>query len=430
MLKRVAVSDVQMGMFIHKMEGNWFKHPFWKSKFLLDDPENLDDLRASYVETVIIDTAKGKDILRAPQSASAAAASSPRKDTRPASERLASSRVASLKSRQSVDLRSTAPTSTAKETKTAAVVADKAQKVIAKAFGDARLGKTVNMRKVEPLVEDIYASLRRNPHAFSGLMRCKLNNEFVYRHALAVSALMVSLACKMKLSPDLVREAGMAGLFLDIGVNRLPKDAAAPNGDYSNAPPHIWQQHVQYGEQALAEAGGFPEAVVGACLQHHERMDGSGFPNGLKGDQIGQLARMAAICDSFNYMLVDGDGSAAMDPAEAVSRLRDMCDKFDPVILRHFVEAVGIYPVGSFVRLRSDRLAMVIDEDPEDVDQPTVSTFYSLETNERILPTKIELARCYGKDAIVGIADLSGLVLPEPEQLRELIFLQTHKLKK
>lgn len=426
MLKRVPVSDVELGMFIHKMEGSWFKHPFWKSRFLLDHPDNLDQLRSSALQSVIIDTERGKDVAPPP---SAPAASPPRIPAKPAPGRRTSVRVAALKSRQSVDLTSTQPTDTTREAGAAKIVAERAQKAVSSVFADARLGKTPSLRKVEPLVQDIYASVQRNPQALSGLMRCKLNNEFVYRHALAVSALMVSVARKMGLSPDEVREAGLAGLFLDIGTNHLPKDAAAPNGDYSNAGPAIWRQHVLLGEKTLQEAGNFPEGVVRACLQHHERMDGSGFPHGLKGPEISLIGRISAICDTFDYLLVGASGTPPLDPAEAVRQLRDMGDAFDPEVLRNFIESVGIYPIGSFVRLRSERLAMVVDVDREEVDKPTVRTFYSLASNERTRPATIDLARCYGEDEIVGIADLSGLMLPEPEQLRDLLFLQAHKLK-
>lgn len=104
-----------------------------------------------------------------------------------------------------------------------------------------------------------------------------------------------------------------------------------------------------------------------------------------------------------------------------------MAGAFDPDILQHFIESVGIYPVGSFVRLRSERIAMVIDEDPEDHEHPVVKPFYSLTQDCRIQGKVIHLAQCQGEDEIIGIADLSGLVLPEEKQLRDLLFLTAHK---
>ena len=165
-----------------------------------------------------------------------------------------------------------------------------------------------------------------------------------------------------------------------------------------------------------------------ACLQHHERIDGIGFSNGFGQEEIGQIGRMAAICHTFDYMLTKTASTKALDPAAAIQKLLEMNGAFDADILQFFIESVGLYPVGSFVRLRSDKLALVIDEDPKHRNKPVVQAFYSFASEERIIPRGIELARDQIKDEIIGIADLYGLGLPEDGQLRELIFLSAHKL--
>jgi HD-GYP domain-containing protein (c-di-GMP phosphodiesterase class II) len=340
MLKRVAVSDVKLGMFIHKMEARWFDHPFWKSRFLLDDSDDLHELRSSRIKSVIIDTAKGADIAPRPaeqqtRTVAAAPGSRPRA---PVATRL-TSRVAALKSRQSTDPQSTRAANMARDVSAAQKVASRAQKGLAKVFLDARLGKAIKLQSIEPLVQEIYTSVQRNPHAFSGLMRCKLNNEFVYRHGLAVSALMISLARKMRLDARETYEAGLAGLFLDIGTNYLPADPAPANGDYRNAAQSIWRQHVMLGHNALTAAGSIPQGVLDACLQHHERMDGTGFPAGLAGLDISRVARMAAICDTFDYLLLDCEAASALDPGAAIAALKDMPGAFDADILQHFIES-------------------------------------------------------------------------------------------
>jgi HD-GYP domain-containing protein (c-di-GMP phosphodiesterase class II) len=427
MLKRIAVSQVDLGMFIHKLEARWFDHPFWKSRFLLEDPENLRDLKKSGIASVVIDTSKGKDIAPQPAVRKATIAGAPIQKRPAVVASRPTSRIAALKSRQSIDLKSTRAAPIGQELKPAQQVMANAQRGLEKVLVDARLGKAVKLKAVVPIVQEIYASVQRNPHAFSGLMRCKLNNEFVYRHSLAVSALMISLARKMRLNAADTREAGLAGLFLDIGTNYLPVEIMPQNGDFRNTEPALWQQHVMLGHNALVSAGGIPQSVLDACLQHHERIDGAGFPAHLSGNAISTIGKMAAICDTFDYLLLDCDASSALDPASAIRAMQDMAGAFDPDILQHFIESVGIYPVGSFVRLRSERIAMVIDEDPEDHEHPVVKPFYSLTQDCRIQGKVIHLAQCQGEDEIIGIADLSGLVLPEEKQLRDLLFLTAHK---
>ncbi len=417
MLKQIAVSDLELGMFVHKFEGGWFDHPFWKAKFLIEDTEKLAAIRASKVRAVVIDTARGRDL--AP--AASAAPGTPAAPAAPAA------RIRNIRQRTAVQAAAPGPVSMAQELETATSIAEQAQGKLAKAHLAARLGKALDVRKVEPVVSDILASVRRNPQAFSGLMRCKLKNELIFRHALSVSALMVALADRMKLPAADIHNCGLAGLLLDIGVNYLPYVGDPPGGDYRNLSERIWQQHVMLGHRALANDGDLPQLVLDACLMHHERMDGRGYPQRLAGDAIPQVARMAAICDSFDFHLTGSDRSVALDPAAAIEAMRADSGAYDPEILRVFIETVGLYPVGSFVVLTSRKLAMVIDEGGKDPLRPVVQAFYSLDTGERILPHRIALSEGNDNEHIVGIADLAGLDLPEDTQLRELVFLSAYR---
>lgn len=420
MLKRIAVADLELGMFVEKMQGSWFDHPFWKARFLIEDEKRLKVLKASKLEGLVIDTSKGKDV--------ASKSTQPEEHAR-GGALAAGGRINSIKSRKSVYRQPPEPISTEREVREAQVIADRAKDQLHKVFASARLGKAMNVRAVEPVVSDILNSVRRNPQAFGGLMRCKLKNEMAYRHALSVSVLMLSLARQMKLTDQEIRQAGLAGLLLDIGINYFPQNLTPPNGDYRNLEPKIWQQHVLLGYRVLQDDDNLPETVLDACLKHHERLDGSGFPNGLREDEIGQLARMAAICDAFDFMLTNTIASEALDPAAAICKLQKMEEAFDQDIVRSFIDAMGLYPVGAFVRLRSGKLAMVIDEDPKDSSKPIVAAFYSLANQERLVQHKITLARPDCDDDVLGVADLTGLGLPEDGQLRELIFLAAHNLR-
>lgn len=416
MLKNVGVHELEIGMFVHKMDGSWFDHPFWKSNFLIEDNKRLQVLKSSKLRGVIIDTSKGKDIVAPAPAAPPAPAAAP-----------ASARIRAISNRSKREAAASRPTTLAQELHAAEAIANKAKDSLHKTFLAARLGRALNVKQVEPVVSDILASVRRNPQAFSSLMRCKLKNELMFRHALSVSALMVSLARKMKLPPQDTLDCGLAGLLLDTGVNYLPATLDPLNGDFRNIEPETWQQHVMLGYRALANTGDLPQSVLDAVLQHHERIDGSGFPKGLDGHRISTIARMAAICDTFDFLLSQTNTAAALDPAAAIRHMKAMSGAFDEDILRHFIESVGLYPVGSFVRLRSDTLAMVIDEDRSDHTRPVVQVFYSLESGEQIKPHRLELARCGDRDRIIEIADLSGLNLPATTHLREMLFLSTYK---
>lgn len=421
MLKQIDISELELGMFVHKFEGGWFDHPFWKAKFLIEDEARLAAIRDSKLRAVVIDTAKGKDLRPAVarQPAPAAPLARPRNLGQPRLDTIKQRAAAQASAPQAVPIE--------QEIEAAAAIADKARERIAKTFLAARLGKAPDVRKVEPVVTDILASVRRNLQAFSGLMRCKLRNEQIFHHAMSVSALMVALATRMKLPRAEVHHCGMAGLLLDIGVNYLPTSGDPPGGDYRALDERVWQQHVVLGYRALQNDGGLPQMVLDACLHHHERIDGGGYPDGRSGNWIPTIARMAAICDSFDFLLAPSNGAAGLDPAAAVAAMRAQTGAYDSEILDLFVETVGLYPVGSFVELNSGKLAMVIDEHRPDPTRPVVQAFFSRKEADRIVPQRIVLSQPDCQEYIVGSADLTGLDLPSDDQLRELVFLSAYK---
>lgn len=407
MFKRITPDQVEMGMFIHKLEGSWFKHPFWRTRFVLDDSETLIDLRDADIPAVVIDISKGRDVMPPRAAAAPSQSSLPAVAVRPR-------QVASPLRHDAFDPRSTAPQTLAREFGHAGKIAERGRKIVSKVFLEARLGKTIKADVVEPVIEDIFASIQRNPHAFNGLMRCKRDNEYVFRHALACSALMISLGRQLKLSPRELREAGLAGLLFDVGVNHLPVDLSATGGEFRHLPIAMLAAHTQLGHDFL-QASGVDQAVCLVALHHHERNDGSGYPARLIGGDIPLLSRMAAVCDAYDDLA--SHGSQAADPAAAVQAMATMHGKFDPIVFDAFVQCIGVYPVGAMVRLKSDRLAMVIDQNPDYAARPSVRTFFSLATGESVRGETIDLANCSGADEIVGPAEMARF---DPEAVREL----------
>lgn len=421
MLKRVDTSEVQLGMFIHKLEGSWFKHPFWKSRFLLEDEEMLASLRESAVRAVIIDTAKGDDVRRTRSLEAASSRESEAIRMTPSRATFGQARrspVTGTRLPPAATMRQP-PRAAAQEFGAARQAAGRAGRIVNKIFLEARLGKAVAASDVEPVIEDIYASIQRNLYAFNGLLRCQQDGGYVYGHSLAVSALMIALARTMRLTPLDTREAGMAGLLMDIGVGQLPAEAAPADGDYRKLPVEMQEAHVVMGHALLKAAGDIPDQVLRTCLRHHERLDGSGYPYRLSGDDLDVISRMAAVCDSYDNLVTGHAGGVGLDPADAICALQAMGPALDQEVLLRFIDTVGVYPIGAFVRLRSDRIAMVVDEDPADNAKPTVRIFHSLRLGSAVRQATLALSQCYGEDEIAGTADIEALGLGNIHDLRE-----------
>ncbi|WP_395331094.1 DUF3391 domain-containing protein [Novosphingobium sp. BL-8H] len=434
-LKRISPSQVEMGMFIQSFHGNWLRHPFWRAQFLIEDRERLAAVRNSELEAVVIDTERGGDLpTMVADTAPALQAVPTPTQLRAAAQRPAPQHPSLVPPAfrgpiiaNGASLRS-GPIPISREFGNARLVAGKARKAVSKVFLEARLGKAPRVVEVAPVVDDIHASIERNPYAFSGLMRCKSDSEPVYRHMLATSALMVSLARQMRLSPAESRVAGMAGLLLDVGVSRLDVEIAEEAGGVGRLDPKLWDRHTFIGRDLLEAAGDMPEDVLRAVSRHHEALDGSGRPLGLKEQDIDLFSRMAAICDFYDLACCGALTGHVQDPSAVLTQLIDQPNRYDGQIVARFVEAMGVYPIGSFVLLRSGRIAMVVDQDPEEPELPTVHAFYSTETERHISGHTIPLAHCFGEDAIVSVARLESYALPPASSLRERIAGQISRM--
>jgi HD-GYP domain-containing protein (c-di-GMP phosphodiesterase class II) len=400
MLKRIRTQDVQLGMFLHKLEGSWFSHPFWKSRILLDDAEQLDTLKASKVEWVQIDIERGADVATRNVHAVTPAPATERSD------RVFGRAGGSIARRAVPPPRTFDPLSKDRLSTRAEMVhsirlARKSLRTLHKLFDDVRLGKAVKIARLEPMIEEISSSIQRNPHAFMAVSRLKNSSEYLYQHALSVCALMIGLAQQMHMTPQEVRQAGLAGLLMDVGMGHVPQETWDKDGPLTRQEWDVVKSHTTLAHEFLGLGGEMPDAVLDVCLHHHERMDGSGYPHGLSGAQISLFARMAAVCDTYDAMTSNRIHRHGEDPSRALLMLDEAGTLYDAQIVQAFQCAVGIYPIGSLVRLRSHRLAIVIDQTPDDLTLPVVRPFYSLTDRAFIKGEDIDLAHCFGADQIM-----------------------------
>jgi putative nucleotidyltransferase with HDIG domain len=386
MLKKIAVDQLRVGMYLHAFDSAWLDHPFWRKGFVIADPAALHRVRESAVREVWVDVARGIDVAGPAAAAPAAPAASPAAPPpAPAPAALAPAR----------------PVPFDEELAQAAGVVRRSLGAVRSMFGELRLGKAVDPEVSAAVVGEITASVWRNPGALVSVARLKTADDYTYMHSVAVCALMVALARQLGLDADRCRAAGMAGLLHDIGKAAMPLVVLNKPGRLTEAEFAVIKTHPERGWAMLSEAGGADDLTLDVCLHHHEKVDGSGYPKGLAGDAISLYARMGAVCDVYDAITSNRPYKAGWDPAASIARMASWPGHFDTAVFAAFVKSLGIYPVGSLVRLKSQRLAVVVESDPQRPTAPVVKAFYSLTQQMPIAPERIDLAAS-ARGSIVG----------------------------
>jgi len=376
---RVPIDRLEIGMYVDEIEGSWLDHPFWRSSFRISTPRQLAKLRASGIASVIIDDSRG---LGLGEDAAAAAPIAETSDVA-APERTSTHASGSRGSRRPAQ--SDQPCSADAEVERATAIVERSKHAVKAMFDDVRLGKAINSGEFAPLVDEISNSIARNPYALIGIARLKNKDEYTYLHSVAVCALMINLARHLALDEALMRDIGMAGLLHDVGKMAVPAALLHKPGALTDAEFTVVKDHPERGHEVLCVSGAVPEIARDVCLHHHERVDGAGYPYGLKGDAISLYARMGAICDVYDAVTSERCYKSAWHPAEALARMAQWVGHFDPHLFAVFERSVGIYPVGTLVRLRSNRLALVVEECSDDLTRPILTLFYSV-IEERLVP--------------------------------------------
>lgn len=400
MLRRVPLDEVQLGMFVHAMEGSWLQHPFWKKKFVLDREHDLQRLLDSDIPGIIIDDERGAapspKIPAAP--APVTLAPQPKSKPRPATNRVSEDEFAR---RTEIDPLSTTPCSVAEETERARTIVGKSKRAVMKMFGEVRLGHAIEIEGVAPLVDEISASVARNPSALINVARLKNKDEYTYMHSVAVCALMINLARTLEMNEVLVKELGLAGLLHDLGKMAVPDPVLNKPGKLTDEEFAVVREHPQRGYDLLVENPDAPAISAEVVLHHHEKYDGTGYPHGLKGDEISLHARMGAICDVYDAITSNRPYKDGWAPAESIARMLEWEGHFDPKLLDAFVRSIGIYPVGTLVRLRSNRLGLVVAENKREPTHPKVKAFYSIYERMASKPELVTIGNSLRDDAII-----------------------------
>ena len=392
MIKKVAKEQLQLGMFIHDLKCGWMDHSFLRNSFMLRKEGDLERILQSGIADVLIDTIKGIDVAGPPQPILEATPALPPRIPTPA----------------------TATTTHQEELGFAKQIQHEANKLITDVLHDVRMGKQIQVERLNPVVGQITDSILRNPGTLVSLCRIREGDTYTFNHSVSVCALLVSFCRFMEMSPEVIHEAGIGGMLHDIGKMRVPDHILNKPGKLTDAEFAIMKKHADLGIETLQQTPGISRTVMQIAGEHHERFAGNGYPYGLDGPEISLLGRMAAIVDVYDALTSNRIYHKGREPAEVLGLLVLWSDPskaalphLDLELVYHFIKSVGIYPVGSLVRLDSQRLAVVIDQNGHDQSlYPKVRVIYDIRRERALTPEDLDLSAPESAgDSILGGED-------------------------
>ncbi|NEX62329.1 HD-GYP domain-containing protein [Noviherbaspirillum galbum] len=378
-IKKITSDQLRQGMFISDLNCGWNEHPFIRSKFKVTGDETVAKILNAGIKEVYIDTEKGLDVHDAPTQ------SEVKRDIERDLRKIAETPVPEPRSAYEEEL------------ERAGKVKGEATALVKSIMSDVRLGRAIEIDRVQPVVQNITESILRNPGALLGLVHIKDKDDYTFLHSVSVCTLMVAFCRSRGMKGEIVREAGMGGLLHDTGKAKVPDEVLNKPGRLTDEEFAIIRKHPRDGYDILKDIPKISDIVLDITLHHHERCDGTGYPDNLKQHQITMLAQMAAVVDVYDAITADRCYHKGMTPAEGVRKLFEWSKHhFNAEHVQNFMRCVGIYPVGTLVMLESERLALVIEPHPTNMLAPKVKAFFNTRSGTRMTPEIIDLSKGFG----------------------------------
>lgn len=244
----------------------------------------------------------------------------------------------------------------------------------------------------EEFSRNLVGSIDRNPNALLCLTKIREKDDYLLEHSLNVAILLANFAQYIGLEEEIVQELALSGFLHDIGKIKIPDKILHKPGRLSDQEMNIMRDHVVYGIEALEEMQ-IPERMIKTVSEHHERLDGYGYPEGKRNDEVSFFGRMISIVDVYDALTADRVYKAGMPSQKALQiLLKDTPDKYDRDLVQKFIKCIGIYPVGSLIKLSDETIAMVVKHNEESPLKPVVKVFYNAKGKHYMAPTDVDLS--------------------------------------
>jgi putative nucleotidyltransferase with HDIG domain len=396
--KTISIDQLKPGMYVKSFSDSSSLNI--KSEGYISCEESITQLRKAKISHLVIVPEKEK------QTVNIEKVFAEIKTTSPAREK----KIPPIKTALSLD----------SEMKKASNLYKNAKSLQEKILGRIKQKKSIDISDAQETTDAMVDSIFRNQDALSCMSRLQTKDSYLIEHSLNVSILMSVFAKHLGFDKRLIQELALGAFLHDIGKVLLPNDILNKRSELTSKEQNIIRSHVALGLKILEDSPSISHIAMKMVREHHERLDGSGYPKKLKGEEISLYGRMIAIIDSYDAMTSERPYKKSVHPINAFKTLiSESPDGYDEELVEKFIQCMGVYPVGTLVKLNSGKLGLISRLNKQKPLHPFVRVFYNTRLNQAIPIEEINLSGSKYKDQI------DCCIRPEDFNLNLLGFFRT-----
>ncbi len=351
-LKKIPVENLVIGMYVAGLDRPWLDTPFVLQGFYLQSQAAIERI-GNICEYVLVDPRRYDTSLVDNRHTPARRMREPRK---PSKRHQISIHPAQRHPHEE-------STELAEEIKPAKVALEQALAAVDDCLSRLIAGDLLDAESIRGAVKPIVASVLRNKEAAAALVRMRSFDNYIYSHSIACSVWAAVLGKELGYPPEDIEALSFGCALIDVGKTKLPKELLAQTTPLTKTQLALFRRHVEFGLEVTSEVG-LGDAVIGNIIKtHHERFDGSGYPNGLTNSEIPIFGRIAGLVDSYDAMISPRPHKPAQPSYQALLELeRNEDELFQKELVEYFILAIGIFPVGAVVELNTGEVGVVLKQ--------------------------------------------------------------------
>lgn len=269
-----------------------------------------------------------------------------------------------------------------------------------------KAGEPIDITPLAAVAEEMVDTMFTHGDAMLCLARIRAKDAYLMEHSMNVAILLANFGRYLGLERNVLKELTLGGLLHDVGKIMTPDEVLNKPGKLTDEEFGVMRQHVVHSYDILSNTAGITPTMLEVAANHHERLDGTGYPQRLKGEQLSLYTRMSGIVDVYDAVTADRVYKQGMQPTQAFRVLLKGIDQhFDAELVTKFIKCMGVYPVGTLVQLSNQRLAVVMQRNEQQPLKPVVKVIYHATQRHYLEVQWLDLARNGGQESIESTVD-------------------------